>query len=74
MIALRYRLGWSLKRIANQFGLKTGAVDGKIRRAIIKIKEQARTEEFERTTRPQTTGWKPMPQKTDREKLATATY
>lgn len=47
MIALRYRLGWSLQRIAARFGLKTGAVDGRIRRTIEKIKGQALLEEFE---------------------------
>ena len=41
MLSLRYRLGWSLKRIAERFGLKTGAVDGRIRRAIKKIKLEA---------------------------------
>ncbi len=47
MIALRYRLGWSLERIATRFGLKAGAVDGRIRRALHKIREQALNEEFE---------------------------
>ena len=47
MIALRYRLGWTLERIANRFGLKAGAVDGRIRRALEKIKRQALQEEFE---------------------------
>lgn len=47
MIALRYRLGWSLERIARRFGLKTGAVDGRIRRAIHKIRGQAMNEDFE---------------------------
>jgi RNA polymerase sigma factor (sigma-70 family) len=47
MIALRYRLGWTLERIATRFGLKTGAVDGRIRRALDKIREQALQEDFE---------------------------
>lgn len=47
MISLRYRLGWTLERIAARFGLKTGAVDGRIRRALEKIREQALDEEFE---------------------------
>ncbi len=40
MVALRYRLGWSLARIAKSFGLTTGAVDGRLRRAIEKIRKQ----------------------------------
>lgn len=40
MISLRYRLGWSLARIGQRFGLKTGAVDGRIRRAMNKIRLQ----------------------------------
>ncbi len=41
---MRYRLGWSLQKIAGQVGLKTGAVDGRIRRAIDKLKQQAESE------------------------------
>lgn len=47
MISLRYRMGWSLKRIAAQFGLRTGAVDGRIRRAVDKIRKNAMKEELE---------------------------
>ena len=47
MISLRYRVGWTLEQIANRYGLKTGAVDGRIRRALSKIREQALQEEFE---------------------------
>jgi RNA polymerase sigma factor (sigma-70 family) len=47
MIALRYRLGWSLERIARRFGLKTGTVVGRIRRAIENNKGQAINAEFE---------------------------
>ncbi len=46
MFRLRYRLGWSLKKIAENFGLKTGAVDGRIRRALQKIREHAQ-EDFD---------------------------
>ena len=45
MISLKYRMGWTLRQIGEKFGLKTGAVDGKIRRAIQDLKSQA-TEEF----------------------------
>ena len=41
MIALKYRLGWTLKQISQNLGLKTGAVDGRIRRAVEQIKKQA---------------------------------
>ena len=46
MISLRYRLGWSLKQIGQKFGLKTGAVDGRIRRAVDRLKQKA-NDEFE---------------------------
>ncbi len=41
LISLRYRLGWSLQEIGSYFGIKTGAVDGRIRRAVLQLKEQA---------------------------------
>ena len=44
IILLRYRLGWSLRRIAETVGLKTGAVDGRIRRTIEKLQEKAQRE------------------------------
>ena len=44
MVDLKYRMGWTLKQIANKFGLKTGAVDGQIRRAIERLKSQAAKE------------------------------
>lgn len=40
MMSLRYRFGWTLARIANRFGKKTGAVDGQIRRALESIRHQ----------------------------------
>ncbi len=47
MIALRYRLGWSLARIGQHFGLTTGTVDGRLRRAIEQLKQQAEAEYHE---------------------------
>lgn len=44
LISFRYRLGWSLRRIAGSMGLKTGAVDGRIRRAIQQLQEKAKRE------------------------------
>ena len=44
VISLRYRLGWSLKEIGEKLGLKTGAVDGRIRRAIETLKQEAKRE------------------------------
>ena len=42
LLSLRYRLGWTLKEIASHLGIKTGAVDGRIRRAMDELKKQAR--------------------------------
>ncbi len=47
LFSLRYRLGWTLKKIGIQLGLKTGAVDGKLNRTIEKMKNKARLEEIE---------------------------
>lgn len=44
LISFRYRLGWSLRRIAETLGLKTGTVDGRIRRAVEKLQEKAKRE------------------------------
>ncbi|MEL7496184.1 MAG: RNA polymerase sigma factor [Planctomycetota bacterium] len=44
MISLRFRLGWSLQKIGAKFGLKTGAVDGRIRRAVERLKQKASQE------------------------------
>ena len=44
LIGFRYRLGWSLRKIAETLGLKTGTVDGRIRRAIEKLQEKAKRE------------------------------
>lgn len=47
MISLRYRLGWSLKKIGQRFGIRTGAVDGRIRRAIDRLRKKAMVEFIE---------------------------
>lgn len=44
IISLRYRLGWSLRRIGELLGLKTGAVDGRLRRAIEALQAKAKRE------------------------------
>jgi RNA polymerase sigma-70 factor (ECF subfamily) len=44
MVRLRYRLGWSLSKIANRFGMKTGAVDGKLRRLTQQLKKRSESE------------------------------
>jgi RNA polymerase sigma-70 factor (ECF subfamily) len=44
LIALRYRWGWSLQEIGQSIGLKTGAVDGRLRRAIKKLRRKAEIE------------------------------
>ncbi|MEQ1905217.1 MAG: sigma-70 family RNA polymerase sigma factor [Pirellulaceae bacterium] len=41
LFSWRFRLGWSLKAIGRQLGISTGAVDGRVRRAIEKLREQA---------------------------------
>ncbi len=47
LLSLRYRMGWTLQKIAGHFGLKPGAVDGRIRRAVEELKKQARLESSE---------------------------
>jgi RNA polymerase sigma factor (sigma-70 family) len=44
LFALRYRWGWTLERIARKIGVKTGAVDGKLRRALEQMRAKARDE------------------------------
>ena len=44
MIGLKYRMGWTLQQIGQRFGLKSGAVDGKIRRAIKNLNQRASRE------------------------------
>ncbi len=40
----RYRLGWTLARMGSQLGLTAGAVDGRLRRLVAKIKRQAESD------------------------------
>jgi len=42
LMTLRYRLGWTLERIASTLGLKAGAVDGRIGRTVAKLRDRAR--------------------------------
>lgn len=41
---LRYRWGWSLRRIGQALGLTPGAVDGRIRREVHRLRQQAEQE------------------------------
>jgi RNA polymerase sigma factor (sigma-70 family) len=41
VIRRRYRFGWTLRRIGERMGLKPGAVDGRIRRAVDALKLRA---------------------------------
>ena len=41
LIHWRYRMGWTLQRIAATLGLQPGAVDGRIRRALERMKASA---------------------------------
>lgn len=42
LVSLRYRVGWSFRRIGEYLGISTKAADGKIRRAVQKIRAQAK--------------------------------
>lgn len=44
LLSLRFRLGWTLQQIGRQLGLKTGAVDGRIRRGLAELQRRAREE------------------------------
>ena len=44
MVMLRYRFGWTLAQIGEAFGLKTGAVDGRLKRIIRSLKGKAAEE------------------------------
>jgi DNA-directed RNA polymerase specialized sigma24 family protein len=46
LIHWRYRLGWTLQRIAETVGLKPGAIDGRLRRALERLRLRAE-EEFD---------------------------
>jgi RNA polymerase sigma factor (sigma-70 family) len=41
LLDLRFRLGWTLSRIASALSLKTGAVDGRINRALEQLRSSA---------------------------------
>jgi RNA polymerase sigma factor (sigma-70 family) len=41
LLDLRFRLGWTLSRIAGALSLKTGAVDGRINRALEQLRSSA---------------------------------
>ena len=40
LLQARYSLGWTLQRIADALGLGTGAVDGRIRRSLDRLREE----------------------------------
>jgi RNA polymerase sigma factor (sigma-70 family) len=42
LLTLRFRLGWTLQRIGRSLGLKPGAVDGRISRALAGLRRNAR--------------------------------
>ncbi len=42
LLTLRFRLGWTLRMIGEHLGLKPGAVDGRIQRAIEKLRLQSK--------------------------------
>jgi RNA polymerase sigma factor (sigma-70 family) len=44
---LRYRVGWTLARVAAAMGLKTGAVDGRIHRTITRLRSAAQEDSHE---------------------------
>jgi RNA polymerase sigma factor (sigma-70 family) len=54
LLSLRYRLGWTLQQIARHCGLKTGAVDGRLRRAVQQFRDQAQRDfpDVARASRP----------------------
>lgn len=43
LLRMRYLWGWTLQRIGGVLGLKPGAVDGRIRRLVTQLQEQAET-------------------------------
>ncbi len=42
LLLMRYRLGWTLERMGQALGLKPGAVDGRVRRAVSALRRRAR--------------------------------
>ena len=47
LLLMRHRFGWTLKRIGNALGLKPGAVDGRIRRLVLKLRRRAKEQSDE---------------------------
>jgi RNA polymerase sigma factor (sigma-70 family) len=47
MFDWRFRWGWTLRRIGNRLGLKPGAVDGRLRRAIDELRARAMEQDDE---------------------------
>ena len=41
LLAMRYKLGWTLQRIGEALGLKPGAVDGRLNRAVAALRRKA---------------------------------
>jgi RNA polymerase sigma factor (sigma-70 family) len=41
VLTMRYRFGWTLERIGAALGLKPGAVDGRVRRALTQLRSRA---------------------------------
>jgi RNA polymerase sigma factor (sigma-70 family) len=41
LLVMRYRLGWTLERIGEAIGLKPGAVDGRVSRAVGELRRRA---------------------------------
>jgi len=47
LLSLRYRVGWTLQKIADSLGMKAGAVDGRIRRLVDQLRQQAEASDYE---------------------------
>lgn len=47
LLFMRHRFGWTLKRIGQTLGLKPGAVDGRIRRVLGKLRRRAKEQSDE---------------------------
>ncbi len=47
LLLMRHRFGWTLKRIGQTLGLKPGAVDGRIRRVLSKLRRRAKEQSDE---------------------------
>jgi RNA polymerase sigma factor (sigma-70 family) len=45
VIELRYQRNWTLQRIGQLMGLSTGAIDGRLRRALIHLRQRAKLQE-----------------------------